>query len=169
VHTATCCLIKKNRIFGLSAVLVRSQRFYVCWLTNQRYSVTQKQNVLVVTVGDEDIYEEGLEAIQRMKDGDPIDEPAVLSFADEEQLAEVFDGHTYSFLRVIRNEEPESIRATARFVERDVKNVHQELTKLEALAVIRFDEKGRSKKPVFPYEDLLIRPFVDKRSEPVSA
>jgi len=130
--------------------------------------MTQKQNVLLVTVGDEDIYEEGLEAIQRMKDSEPIDEPVVLSFADEEQLAEVFDGRTYSLLRVIRNDEPESIRATARLVDRDVKNVHQELTKLEALGVIRFEEEGRSKKPVFPYDDLLIRPFVDERSEPVS-
>jgi len=132
-------------------------------------TMTQKQNVLVVTVGDEDIYEEGLEAIQRMKEGGAIDEPAVLSFADEEQLAEVFDGRTYSLLRVIREEEPEGIRATARLVERDVKNVHQELTKLEALGVIRFEEEGRSKKPVFPYDDLLIRPFADDHSEPVSA
>jgi predicted transcriptional regulator len=128
-------------------------------------TMTQKQNVLVVTVGDEDIYEEGLEAIQRMGDSDPIDKPAVLSFADEEQLADVFDGHTYSILRVIRDEEPDSIRATARLVERDVKNVHQELTKLEALGVIRFEEEGRSKKPVFPYDDLLIRPFVDERDD----
>jgi predicted transcriptional regulator len=131
--------------------------------------MTQKQNVLIVTVGDEEIYEEGLEAIRRIENGEPIDEPAVLSFADEEQLAEVFDGHTYSLLRVIREKEPDSIRATARLVERDVKNVHQELTKLEALGVIRFEEEGRSKKPVFPYDDLLIRPFVDERSEPVSA
>jgi predicted transcriptional regulator len=132
-------------------------------------TMTQKQNVLVVTVGDADIYEEGLEAIRRMEEDEPIDEPAVLSFADEEQLAEIFDGHTYSLLRVIREEEPESIRATARLVDRDVKNVHQELTKLEALGVIRFEEEGRSKKPVFPYDDLVIRPFVDERSEPVSA
>ena len=131
--------------------------------------MTQKQNVLVVTVGDEDIYEDGLEAIQSMEDGEPIDEPAVLSFADEEQLADVFDGHTYSLLRVIREEEPESIRATARLIERDVKNVHQELTKLEALGVIRFEEEGRSKKPIFPYDDLLIRPFADDYSEPMSA
>ena len=130
--------------------------------------MTQKQ-VLVVTVGDEDIYEKGLEAIRRMEEGEKIDEPAVLSFADEEQLAEVFNVHTYSLLRVIREEEPESIRETARLVERDVKNVHQELTRLEVLGVIRFEEEGRSKKPVFPYDDLLIRPFVDERSETVSA
>lgn len=131
--------------------------------------MTQKQKILVVTVGDEDIYREGSEAIQRMKEGKKVDEHAVLSFADEEQLADVFDGYTYRLLRVIREEEPESIRATARLVERDVKNVHQELTKLEAIGVVRFEEEGRSKKPVFPYDDLLIRPFFGESSEPVSA
>lgn len=131
--------------------------------------MTQKQNVLVVTIGDNEIYEEGLEAIQQMQEGEPIEEAAVLSFADEEQLADVFDGHTYRLLRTIRREKPESIRATARLVDRDVKNVHQELTKLEALGVIRFEDAGRSKKPVFPYDDLLIRPFVGRQPEPASA
>jgi predicted transcriptional regulator len=131
--------------------------------------MTQEQNLLVVTVGDDDIYEEGLNAIRSMKDSNKIDKPAVLSFADEGQLADVFDGHTYSLLRVIRDEEPESIRETARLVERDVKNVHRELTKLEALGVIRFKQEGRSKRPVFPYDDLLIRPFVSEHSEAVSA
>jgi len=56
-------------------------------------------------------------------EGEPVDEPSVLSFADEEQLAEVFNGRSYRLLRIIREEEPESIRATARLVERDVKNV----------------------------------------------
>ncbi len=132
--------------------------------------MTQKhnQNTLVVTIGDKEIYEEGLNAVQRMEEGKSVDEPAVLTFADEEQLAEVFDEHAYTLLRTIREEEPESIRATARLVERDVKNVHQELTKLEALGVIRFKEEGRSKKPVFPYDDLLIRPFVGRQSEPAS-
>jgi len=131
--------------------------------------MTQGKNILVVTVGDEDIYKEGLESIRRMEDGEIIEEPPVLSFADEKQLADTFNGHTYRLLRVIREEEPESIRATARLVERDVKNVHQELTTLEALGVISFEKEGRSKKPVFPYDDLLIRPFVDEGSEPVSA
>jgi len=130
--------------------------------------MTQK-DVLIVTVGDDSIYQEGKEAIRRMTDDEPVEEPSVLSFADEEQLAEVFDGHTYSILRVIRNQEPGSIRETARLVGRDIKNVHRELSRLEALGVVRFEEDGQAKKPVFPYDDLLIRPFVNEGSEPAPA
>ncbi|AFO57804.1 MULTISPECIES: hypothetical protein [unclassified Natrinema] len=66
---------------------------------------------------------------------------------------------TFTLLRVIRADEPDSIRETARLVGRDVKNVHEEVTTLEALGIIRFDEDGQSKRPVFPYDDLIISPF----------
>jgi len=131
--------------------------------------MSQKENVLIVTVGDESTYQEGKEAIRRMSKDEPVEEPSVLSFADEEQLAEVFDGHAYSILRVIRNQNPGSIRETARLLGRDIKNVHRELSRLEALGVIRFEEEGQAKKPIFPYDDLLIRPFVNEGSESAPA
>lgn len=40
-----------------------------------------------------------------------------------------------------------------------MKNVHGELSTLEALGVIRFAEEGRAKRPVFPYDDLVISPL----------
>jgi len=36
-----------------------------------------------------------------------------------------------------------------RLVDRDIKNVHQELTELERLGIIRFETTGQSKQPVF--------------------
>jgi len=122
--------------------------------------MTNSKNILVVTIGgSEDIYEEGLEAIQKLERGASIDRPTTVTFANEKQLGEVFNERTYTLLRVIREEKPESIRKTARSVGRDVKNVHEELTQLEALGIIRFDEEGRAKRPVFPYDDLFISPF----------
>lgn len=119
-----------------------------------------EQNVLVVTVDDETSpYEDGLEAIQALKDGESVDQPATVRFPNESQLTDVFNERTYTLLRVIRDEEPESIRETARLVGRDKKNVHQELTTLEALGVIRFEAIGRAKKPVFPYDDLVVTPL----------
>ncbi|GGK55917.1 HVO_A0114 family putative DNA-binding protein [Haloarcula sebkhae] len=50
----------------------------------------------------------------------------------------------------IIHEEPDSICETARLVCRNKKNVHKELTTLEALGVIRFEAVGRAKKSVFP-------------------
>lgn len=119
-----------------------------------------ENNVLLVTVdGDVSPYERGLEAIRSLRDGEPVDDPATVTFADEAQLGDVFDERAYTLLRVIREEQPESIRGAARLIDRDVKNVHEELTTLEALGVIRFDDDGRAKRPVFPYDDLVIAPF----------
>jgi predicted transcriptional regulator len=122
--------------------------------------MTDNPNVLLVTVDSEtNPYEEGLEAIQQLTAGGSIDQPATVRFPNESQLIEVFNERTYTLLRVIRDDEPASIRETARLVGRDKKNVHQELTTLEALGVIRFEEAGRAKKPVFPYDELIMTPL----------
>jgi predicted transcriptional regulator len=122
--------------------------------------MTDNPNVLLVTVDSEtNPYEEGLEAIQQLTAGGSIDQPATVRFPNESQLTEVFNERTYTLLRVIRDDEPASIRETARLVGRDKKNVHQELTTLEALGVIRFEEAGRAKKPVFPYDELIMTPL----------
>ncbi|OLZ39697.1 hypothetical protein A6E15_01275 [Natrinema saccharevitans] len=117
-------------------------------------------NVLLVTIGDADgLSEEGREAIRTLRGGESVDRPATVTVANEQQLSDVFNERTYALLRVIRDENPESIREMARVVGRDVKNVHEELTTLEALGIIRFDDDGQSKRPVFPYDDLIISPF----------
>jgi predicted transcriptional regulator len=117
-------------------------------------------NVLLVTVDSEtNPYEEGLEAIQQLTEHESIDQPATVRFPNESQLTKVFNERTYTLLRVIRDEAPESIRETARLVGRDKKNVHQELTTLKALGVIRFEEVGRAKKPVFPFDELIVSPL----------
>ena len=122
--------------------------------------MTDTNNVLVVTIGDgEHLNERGRHAINQLEAGEPVDRPATITFANEQQLGEVFNERTYKLLRVIRENEPKSIRETARLVDRDVKNVHEELSTLEALGVIRFDEDGQAKRPVFPYDDLVISPF----------
>lgn len=133
--------------------------------------MTDTKNVLVVTVdADANPYEEGREAIRRLTAGDSVDQPATVRFPNEAQLTEVFNERTYTLLRVIRDEVPESIRETARLVGRDKKNVHEELTTLEALGVIRFEDNGRAKRPVFPYDDLVVTPLADdsEDGEPIT-
>lgn len=132
--------------------------------------MTDNSNVLVVTVDSEtNPYEEGLEAIQQLKDGESVDQPAVVRFPNEAALAEVFNKRTYRLLRVIRDEQPASIRETARLVSRDKKNVHEELTTLEALGVIELNEDGRAKKPVFPYEELVVTPLAHVSDDSATA
>lgn len=132
--------------------------------------MTDTPTILLVTIGTgEAVYEESLDAIQTLAAGDSVDQPATLTFANEKQLGDVFNERTYTLLRTIRQDEPESIREAARLVGRDVKNVHQELTRLEALGVIRLDETGRSKRPIFPYDDLVISPFAHDSNDSAAA
>ncbi len=122
--------------------------------------MTDNTSVLLVTVeNDEDAYGEGLEAIQGLKRGESITQPTTVTFPNVKMLGETFNERTYGLLEAIRDEAPSSIRETARLVDRDKKNVHEELTTLEALGVIRLEDDGHSKRPVFPYDDLVISPF----------
>lgn len=76
--------------------------------------MTETPTLLLVTIGTEErVYEESLEAIRKLKDGESIDSPATLTFANEKQLGDVFNERTYTLLRTIRQDEPESIRETA--------------------------------------------------------
>ena len=128
--------------------------------------MTDDTNVLVVTVDDEgDPYREGLDAIRQLKGGEPVDQPAIVRLPNESQLTDVFNERTYTLLGVIRDERPDSIRETARLVGRDKKNVYEELTTLEALGVIRFEDEERAKRPVFPYDDLVVTPLTDRSGD----
>lgn len=132
--------------------------------------MTDTRELLVVTIGDDEgLYERGRDAIRQLESGEPVERPATITFANEQQLGEVFNERTYTLLRVIREDEPQSIRETARLVDRDVKNVHEELSTLEALGVIRFDQEGQAKRPVFPYDDLVICPFGEDENDTATA
>lgn len=135
-------------------------------ITDDRENETE--NVLLITVreDDESVYEEGRAAIKTLDRDEPVEQPDSVTFPNEAMLAQMFTEQTLGLLRVITDADPASIRETARLVERDVKNVHEELTRLEAMGVIRFVEDSRSKRPVFPYNELVIDiPFGDTETE----
>lgn len=94
--------------------------------------------------------------IEQLAEGGTVDTAHTVSFPDEELLGETFTPTTMALLRTVADRRPESIRATARAVERDVKNVHEDLTRLEAMGIIRFEAEGQAKRPVFPYDGLVI-------------
>jgi predicted transcriptional regulator len=128
--------------------------------------MTETNTTLQVLIGeDTNTYEAGRDAIERLDAGESPDEPPTVLFPDEHTLAEVFNERTYELLRVITIDHPESIRETARLVGRDKKNVHDELTMLEAIGVIRLRQNGRAKQPVFPYDDIIVRPLADRPLE----
>lgn len=55
----------------------------------------------------------------------------------------------------------------ARVVDRDVKNVHEELNRLARLGIIYYEEDGRSKRPVVCFNDPVIElPFKPEPETP---
>lgn len=70
-------------------------------------------------------------------------------------------------LRTIARETPSGIRETARLVDRDVSQVHENLTELEELGVIDLVEEGRSKRPHVWYDTIVVDlPLLDVNGEP---
>ena len=117
---------------------------------------TTSQTLLVTVQSDDELYRDGREAIDRLNRGESVEKPDTFAFETSELLFETFNPRTMALLETISDTDPESIRETARLVKRDVKNVYEELTELDRLGVIRFETSGRSKQPVFPYEEIVI-------------
>ncbi len=99
----------------------------------------------------------GIEALSRGEDGDGTPR---LSFTSYDRLLETLTPRVLELVETIRRERPGSINEAARIVDRDVKNVHEELTRLENLGIIYFESEGQAKRPVVWFEELVINlPF----------
>lgn len=120
--------------------------------------------ILLVTVRPaEKSFENGFESIDALQRGNGVDEPDTIAFTSADDLFETLTSRTVRLLETIANASPESIRETARLVDRDVKNVHREITALERLGIIKLERVGRRKRPTFPYEEHLISYPFDRR------
>lgn len=103
-----------------------------------------------------------LRAIEREE---PIDELDTLWFESYDALYATFTPQTMELLKTIRTENPASIRETARLVDRNVSNVHSEVTRLARLGVIDLVAAGIAKQPVFRYARLLIEPTISSPTD----
>ncbi|MUV87986.1 hypothetical protein GJ631_15845 [Natronomonas sp. CBA1123] len=61
---------------------------------------------------------------------------------------------TIELLRTIAREDPSSIRETARLVDRDVRQVHDNLWTLGGEGLVEFERDGRSRRPVVDYDEI---------------
>jgi predicted transcriptional regulator len=130
----------------------------------------QQESTLVVTVKSNarfhDDVTEGIEALER---GETVDASPTLSFTSYDDLMGTLTPRVLDLVGAIRREEPASINEAARVVDRDVKNVHEELSRLAQLGIIYFEEDGRSKRPVVWFDELVINLPFDPDSAPDTA
>jgi predicted transcriptional regulator len=109
--------------------------------------------------GDDDALETALNALDR--DETPAPQLEVV-FHDPADIHRVTRPNSLELLRAIAQHDPASIRETARLVDRDVSQVHRNLTELEELHLIDLTEDGHAKRPVVWYDAIDIDlPLVD--------
>ena len=118
-------------------------------------------STLVVTVRSSDQFHDDVsEGIDTQQQGDSVDSPPTLAFTSYDDLMETLTPRVLELIEAVRREEPSSINETARVVDRDVKNVHEELSRLAQLGIIFFEEDGQRKRPVVWFDELRINlPF----------
>lgn len=129
------------------------------------------ESTLVVTVKSSaefhDDVTDGIEALER---GDTVDSTPALSFTSYDDLMETLTPRVLDLIEAIRRGEPASINETARVVDRDVKNVHEELNRLAQLGIIFFEKDGQSKRPVVWFDELVINlPFDPEAGDTAAA
>jgi len=114
-----------------------------------------ENTTLKIRVGDgEQTRREALDRISALERGENVDDRHVLVLDDEGELQQLLRPTNLELLRAIREHEPGSMRAAAELVDRDFKDVHRNLSELEALHVIEFEQDGRAKRPVVRFDEI---------------
>lgn len=109
---------------------------------------------LEVRLDSDEQNSELLEDIRALERGDEVEERHVLVLDNETELQRLLSPSNLELLRTIRSHEPDSMRAAADLVDRDFKQVHRNLTELDALNVIDLQKEGRSKRPVVRFDEI---------------
>jgi predicted transcriptional regulator len=99
--------------------------------------------------GSDDDLEDALAALDRGET--PVPHLEVV-YHDPADIHRVTRPKSLELLRAIVQHDPDSIRETARLVERDVSQVHRNLTELEELHLVELVDDGQSKRPSVWYE-----------------
>lgn len=109
--------------------------------------------------GKDEQLEEALAALDRGETPPPHLE---VVYHDAADVHRVTRPKSLELLRAIVQHRPDSIRETARLVERDVSQVHRNLTELEELHLLDLVDDGQAKRPVVWYDAIDIDlPLVD--------
>jgi predicted transcriptional regulator len=101
----------------------------------------------------DEFFEQVKEDAAAIDDGADVDVD-VLSVPDLATLSRVLSKTNLELIQTVAEYEPDSMRETARLVERDIKNVSEDLNFLAEIGVVEIETDGRAKRPVVPYDDL---------------
>lgn len=116
------------------------------------------ETTLTVRVESDERFHERVESdLEALEAGVDLDDTHELSLPSDDALARVLSATNLELIRAIATEEPESMRATARLVDRDVKDVHSDLTELTEYGLVELRDEGQAKRPVVWYDEIELR------------
>lgn len=124
-------------------------------MSNHDETTQNNQKLRIESAPWESFKERALESAREFDRGEE-DGPRVLSFEDPEQIQRLLTPRRLELLRSVMEESPESIRQLADRLERNVSDVHEDVTLFEEYGIIELEQNGRAKRPVVPYDEIEI-------------
>jgi len=95
------------------------------------------KNIRVEIRGEDESAQEFVKAWQRAEAGEPAEEPLErLYFQDLGTLLQVLTPRRLELLKELHDAGPESVRALAKMLKRDYKNVHRDVQALEQVGLL---------------------------------
>ena len=91
-----------------------------------------------------------IERAERWEDGEEV--PHVVNFEDRSRVRQLLTDRRMELLEAVMEQPPESMRALADRLDRDVHDIHDDLHLLAEYDIIYFEDDGRAKKPYVPYD-----------------
>lgn len=107
---------------------------------------------------------DSVERLQAWQDGEEV--PHVVNFQDASRLQRVLTDRRLDLVRSLMDEPADSIRDLATRLERDVRQVHDDVHLLAEYGIVRFEQDGRAKKPYVPYETIKIEVELTASKQP---
>ena len=104
--------------------------------------------------------ESTLERAAQWEQGEEV--PHVVNFQDASRLQRILTPRRLELVRSLMDEPAESIRALADRLDRDIRQVHDDLQTLSEYRIIHFREEGTAKQPYIPYETVKIEVELSK-------
>ena len=108
----------------------------------------------ITTLPAEQAQRAAIKRAEQWEQGEEV--PHVINFENRARLRELLTDRRIELLEVVMEDPPESIRALAIRLDRDVHDVHDDLYLMADYDIIHFKSEGRAKKPYVPYDTVRI-------------
>jgi len=123
-------------------------------------TVTYPSTLRITSRPFEENKESVLDRAERWEQGEEV--PHVVNFQDASRLQRILTPRRLELLRSLMDAPAESIRDLADRLDRDVRQVHDDLQLLSEYRIVHFREEGSAKKPFVPYETVKIEVELSK-------